>query len=106
MTRIKSTVDWSHLMVDASRLWTDASMVVALRFWRMMAGGPAAETELERMISEKTEAGFELAWALAGGRGGSPKAATRTVLNVYGTRVRANRKRLGNSCGPANSEAS
>jgi hypothetical protein len=82
-------------MFDASRLWADAGMVVALRLWRMMAGGPAAGHEVERMLSEKTEAGFELGGALAGGRVKSPQAAARKTLSVYGKRVRGNRKRLG-----------
>lgn len=96
MTRPDPTADWSRLMVDASRLWADAGMVVALRSWRMMAGGPAAATrELERMLSEKVEAGFELTGALAGGRVKSPAAAARKALGVYGKRVRGNRQRLG-----------
>lgn len=100
MTRMARTAavpaaDWSRLMVDASRLWADAGAVVALRSWRMMAGGPAAAREIEHMLSEKIEAGFELAGAFAGGRIGSPEAATRKALGIYGKRVRGNRKRLG-----------
>ena len=95
MTRSDPIADWSRLMFDASRLWADAGMVVALRSWRMMAGGPAAEREAERMFSEKVEAGFELGGALAGGRIKSPEAAARKALGVYGKRVRGNRKRLG-----------
>jgi len=60
-----------------------------------MAGGPAAKREAKRMLSEKVEAGSELAGALAGGRARTPKAATRKALSVYGKRVRGNRKRLG-----------
>jgi|KBSMisStaDraftv2_1062788.scaffolds.fasta_scaffold739804_2 hypothetical protein len=86
--------DWSRLMVDASRLWADAGMVVALRSWRMMGGGPAAAREIERMLSEKVAAGFELAGALAAAGVTSPEAATRKALGVYGKRVRGNRKRL------------
>ena len=82
-------------MFDASRLWADAGMVVALRSWRMMAGGPAADREARRMVSEKVEAGTELAVALAGGRVRSPEAAARKALKVYGKRVRGNRRRLG-----------
>ena len=95
MTRANPSADWSRLMFDASRLWADAGTVVALRSWRLMAGGPAARRELERMVSEKTEAGFELAGALAGGRVKSPEGAARKALSVYGKRVRGNRKRLG-----------
>ena len=82
-------------MIDASQLWADAGMVVALRSCRMMAGGPAADRELRQMVSEKVEACAELAGALAGGRLRTPEAATRKALSVYGKRVRGNRKRLG-----------
>lgn len=95
MTRNTSTADWSRLMFDASWLWGEAAMVTALRSWRVMAGGPAAQREIERMVSEKVEAGFELAGVLAGGRVKSPEAAARKALGVYGKRVRGNRKRLG-----------
>ena len=95
MTRSTSSADWSRLMFDTSRLWADAGMVVALRSWRVMAGGPAATREIERMLSEKVEAGFELAGVLAGGRVKSPEGAARSALGVYGRRVRGNRKRLG-----------
>ena len=89
------SADWSRLMFDTSRLWADAGLVVALRSWRMMAGGPSATRELERMLSEKVEASFELAGVLAGGRVTSPEGAARSALGVYGKRVRGNRKRLG-----------
>jgi hypothetical protein len=95
MPRSNPTAEWSQLMFGASRLWAEAGMVVALRSWRLMAGGPIAQRELERMVSEKTEAGFELAAALAGGRVRSPEAAARKALTVYGQRVRGNRRRLG-----------
>ena len=95
MTHPDPASEWSRLMVDASRLWADAGMVVALRSWRLMAGGRPAERELQRSVSEKVEAAFELAGALAGGAVTSPEAAARTALGVYGKRVRANRRRLG-----------
>lgn len=94
MPRRKPTDDWTNLMVDASRLWADAGMVVALRAWRMMHGGAAASREFERMLSEKVEAGFELAGALATGRLASPEAATSEVLAILGKRVRGNHRRL------------
>jgi hypothetical protein len=95
MPRPNPAADWSRLMFDASQLWAEAGMVVALRSWRMMAGGPPARREFERMISEKVEAGSELTGALAGGRVKSPKAAARKALGIYGKRVRGNRRRLG-----------
>lgn len=95
MPRPKPTADWTNLMVDTSRLWADAGMVVALRSGRIMHGGPAAAREFERMISEKVDAGFELASALAVGRLTSPEGAARETLGVFGKRVRSNRRRLG-----------
>ena len=81
-------------MTDASMLWADAGMVMALRAWRVMAGGPAAQRELEQMVSEKVSAGLELAGAFAGGVA-SPQAAARKALGIYGPYVRRNRRRLG-----------
>ena len=95
MTRPNPNADWSRLLFDASRLWADAGLVVALRSWRLMSGGAAAARELELMFSEKTEAGFELAGALSGGQVKSPQAAARRALGIYGKRVRRNRRRLG-----------
>ena len=94
MPRRKPTDDWANLMLDASRLWAEAGMVVALRSWRMIHGGAAASREFERMLSEKGEAGFELAGALATGRLASTEAATREVLGIFGKRVRGNFRRL------------
>lgn len=95
MARPNPAADWSRLMFDASRLWVDAGTVIALRSWKMMAGGPAAARELERAVGEKAEAATELAGALAGGAIRSPEAAARKAMSVYGRKVRANRKRLG-----------
>ena len=96
MTRSAVAADqWSRMMFDASLLCADAATVMMLRAWRMLAGGPAATREAERMFAEKVEAGFELAGALAGGRVRTPEGAARKAMTVYGRRVRSNRKRLG-----------
>ena len=42
-------------------VWADVGMVITLRSWRLLAGGPAAQREIERMLREKIDAGFELA---------------------------------------------
>ena len=86
---------WSRLWLDTSFLMADAAMVMTMRGWRMMAGGRPAVREAERMVSEKVEAGFELAGAVARGRVKSPEGAARAAIGTYGKRVRANRKRLG-----------
>lgn len=95
MTRLTPTADWSRLMTEAAFLWADAAAVMMLRSWRMMAGGAAAQRELERSLSEKVEAGFELAGAFAAGKVRSPEGAARKAMSVAGKRVRANRRRLG-----------
>ena len=95
MPRTAQTADWSRIMLDASQLWAEAGTVIALRSWRMMAGGAAAEVELQQMVSEKVEAGMELAGALAGGRVQSAHAAARKALSIYGRHVRGNHRRLG-----------
>lgn len=95
MPRTALATDWSHIMLDASVLWAEAGAVMALRSWRVMAGGAAAQVELEQMVSEKVAAGWELAGALATGRVRSPHAAARKALSIYGRRVRGNRRRLG-----------
>jgi len=94
MTRANMPADWTKLMLDASFLCADAGMVIALRSWRLMAGGAAAQREVKLMFGEKAEAGFELAGALAGGQVFSPQAAARDALRIYGKRVRGNRRRL------------
>ena len=86
---------WTRLWLDGSFLMADAAMVMALRGWRMMAGGRPAAREAERMVGEKVESGFELAGAIAAGKIRSPEGAARKALDVYGKRIRANRKRLG-----------
>jgi len=98
MTRTASTsaaAQWTRLWVDASFLMADATMVMSMRGWRLMAGGASAAKEAERMFGEKVEAGFELAGALASGRVRTPEGAARTAIGTYGKRVRANRRRLG-----------
>lgn len=99
MPRKTNLHPWPGLMTDAAILSADAGMVMMLRTWRMMAGGPAAAREAERMVGEKLAAGFELAGALAGaaatGKPPTPEAAARKALTVYSRRVKANRKRLG-----------
>lgn len=95
MTRPADTVaTWSRLWLDTSLLMADAATVMTMRGWRMMAGGRSAERELQRMVGEKVEAGFELAGAIASGRVRSPEGAARAAIGTYGKRVRANRKRL------------
>jgi hypothetical protein len=81
---------------EAGWLMLEAQWVVAARMARLAAGGALAQTEAQRMVSEKSAAFLEstmmAAMALAGGKKGP--AAARQVLQVYGKRVRGNRRRL------------
>jgi hypothetical protein len=90
---------WLSIACDAARLGFEAQWVIAARMMRLAAGGALAETELHRMISEKTatfvEAQMMAAGALARGR--KSPAAAREALGVYRKRVRRNRRRLSRS---------
>jgi geranylgeranyl pyrophosphate synthase len=87
---------WLGVAHDAARLLFEAQWVVAARMARIAAGGTVAETEVQRMVTEKTaafvEAQIAAASALAGGR--KAPAAAKRALRVYGRRVRGNRRRL------------
>lgn len=84
-----------ELMLDLWMLAGEASIVVGLRSLRMMGGGPVAQREGQRMISEKIAVNMTL-WSavMAGGIHQSPEAAGKRVVAHYRTPVRANRRRL------------
>jgi hypothetical protein len=73
----------------------EASSVIALRSWKLAAGGAAAETEAKRMVAEKIKAGLALqAMAVTGGLGLSAPGAVKKTVAHYRRKVRANRRRL------------
>ena len=97
MTKSRSN-PWVGISADAWRLGLEASSVIGLRLFRIAAGGPAAETEARRMVSEKVAAGAALQFkVLTGGLGYSPAGAAARTLAHYRRRVRANRRRLQKS---------
>ena len=69
-----------RLTHDAVMLGLEAQRVIGLRLIKLSSGGPAAQAEAFRMVSEKsaalTEAGLTL------------------VIRRYRTRVRSNKRRL------------
>ncbi len=83
------------LMFDTWMLAGEASLVVWLRSCRMMAGGPPAQREGLRMLSEKVEASAGL-WSavMTGGLHQSPEQVGERVLAHYRKPVQANRRRL------------
>jgi hypothetical protein len=79
---------WWKLSTDIALAGFEAQQVIALRLMKLAAGGPAAEREARRMVTEKIVASAEAAATLASG--GSPQ----TVLRRYRTIMRANNQRL------------
>jgi hypothetical protein len=80
--------NWFQLTTNAALLGLETQRVIGLRLVKLSAGGPAAQAEAMRMVSEKTTALAEAAMTLA--RGGS----AGTVIRRYRTHVRSNKKRL------------
>jgi hypothetical protein len=86
---------WFRAGFYAWSLGLEASSVIALRTLKIAIGGPAAEAEARRMVSEKLEAGLTLqALALTGGLGLTANSAATKTLAHYRRKVRANRRRL------------
>jgi hypothetical protein len=78
------TKDW----FSVAMLSAEAQQVVWLRWMKLAAGGAAARTEANLMVSEKVAAAGAAALLL--GRGGKPAS----VIGVYRRKVRANARRL------------
>ncbi len=86
---------WLRVGLDAWSLGAESSAVIGLRLMKFAAGGPAADLEARRMVSEKMEAGLALSTlALTGGLGATPHGAAARTVAHYRRRVRANRRRL------------
>ena len=77
-----------RLTHDTVMLGLEAQRVIGLRLIKLSGGGPAAQAEALRMISEKTAALAEAGMTLA--RGGS----AGSVIRRYRTHVRSNKRRL------------
>ena len=86
---------WLGLIMDTWSLGMEASSVIGLRTLMFATGGPDAQTEAARMISEKMVAGMELgAMAWTGSLGLTPQDAAAKTVAHYRREVRANRRRL------------
>jgi hypothetical protein len=87
---------WFSLIFQTMQMGFEAQSVIALRMMRFAAGGPAAQTEARRMITDKVAAGVEMqavaASAIASGQKDTVIAGK--VLGVVKRRVRANKRRL------------
>jgi hypothetical protein len=87
------------LAVNSALLGVEAQQVIALRMLRLAAGGAAAKTEMQRMVSEKMIAAAAAATdaATAGLTGKSGPAIAHQAIRGYRKRVRANKRRLNRS---------
>ena len=78
-----------------TRLALDAQQVIALRLAKLAAGGPKAQREATRMVSEKIKALADsqrlVVSAVARGKGGK---TAQQVIGLYQRRVSANKRRL------------
>ena len=80
---------------DLWMLGIDASAVIGLRILKVAQGGAGASDEATLMVREKIQAAAEIQTALlSGALGETPGAISRSVIERYGAKVRANRKRL------------
>ena len=79
---------WMKLALDTSMLALESQQVIGLRLLKLTLGGAAASREANRMVAEKVTAFGEAAAKVATG------GTTRSVVNGYRKKVRANRRRL------------
>ena len=81
-------MNWMKIAGDAAMLGFETQQVMHLRMMKIFAGGPNAQSEALRMVTEKATAMAEATMTLA--RGGSAQG----VIRRYRTHVKSNRRRL------------
>jgi hypothetical protein len=83
--------------MEAARFGADIQRVIALRMMKIASGGPQAETEALRMVSEKMTAFGESQGALMTAlmSGASLETAAVKAYAPFRRAVRANSRRLG-----------
>jgi hypothetical protein len=90
---------WFTLSMQMMKLGMESQMIILQRLSRLQAGGPMAQREAARMVTEKTTAAateaFAMSLALASGT--SPLSALEKTVKSYRKKVAANRRRLGRS---------
>ncbi len=91
----KGTSSWLRLPFDLWRAGFEAQQVIALRLAKLALGGPAATSEMHRMVSEKMSAAVEVQTAAAAAvlTGNAEQIPSRTVA-LYRRKMRTNRNRL------------
>lgn len=86
---------WAGMAWNAWAMGLEASTVIGLRTLKIAAGGPAAQAEIDLMVSEKVVAALSLPMLAMTGQLGAtgPAVAARSLTHLRKT-VRANRRRL------------
>jgi hypothetical protein len=74
---------------ELTMLSLESQSVIGLRLMKLAGGGPQAQVEVERMLSEKIGAAIAATHTLA--TGGSASA----VIEIYRKAVKKNKRRLG-----------
>ena len=80
--RSRARSSWLAVWGDACSLGFEASSVIGLRAMKLAIGGKAADTEAQRMVSEKIEASLALQAKVMSGRpvaGASPRENARPL---------------------------
>lgn len=86
---------WLFAGYDLWALGMESAAVMTMRGMKVALGGAAATAEMQRMVSEKVQAGIDLqALALSGGLGRTMPDLVSKTTKHYRTRVRANHRRL------------
>jgi len=90
---------WFTLSMQMMKLGMESQMIILQRLSRLQAGGPMAQREAARMVTEKITAAATEAFAagLALASGKSPLSAAESTVKSYRRKVTANRRRLGRS---------
>ena len=95
MSRKSAPQSWTGLGFDVWALGIEASTVIGLRTMKLAAGGRASEAEARLMVSEKVRTAMDMQMALmTGALGTDPIRASRSIVQQYTRKVRANRRRL------------
>jgi hypothetical protein len=86
---------WLFAGYDLWLLGMESAAVMTMRGIKVAAGGAAATAEMERMVSEKMQAGIDLqARALRGELGQTMPELVSKATRHYRKHVRANHRRL------------
>ena len=84
---------WLQLANECARLWIDSAYVIQVRSLDILTGHATVD-ETTRMVTEKIDAGAELAGKLVREGSLSPRKNAMTAVTHYRKRVSANRRRL------------